>query len=234
LRDDLSAAATQHVARAIDEKLKGRTGFVFTPFPSSTVVAETGGDPAATSVKDELEDTRALFEAVSVSVLLHTYEPQVKNAPDQRFPEKVKNFDYTLGPDVARLAKLANSDALLFVSGIDHFSTGGRKALMTLAILLQVAAQAALRAAPGPGGVSGGFSVAPPPSAYMPIPIVAPQWGTTSLSAALVDGGTGAILWYSVVGFRAWSSLTDPASAAGLVEEVFEGFPGSGKLLRKN
>ena len=234
LMDDLTGAATQHVARAIEEKLKGYTGWVFTPFPSPSAILETGGDLTVTGVKDEVEGTQALFEAVSASVLLHTYEPKVRDAPDQTFPEKLKNFDYSLGPDVERLAKLANANALLFVSGIDHISTGGRKALMALAILLQAAAHAAVRAAPGLGGASGGFSVAPPPSAYMPIPMVAPHWGNTSLSVALVDGGTGAILWYNVVGFRAWSSLTDPRNAADLVEEVFAGFPVSGRPLRKD
>lgn len=232
--EDSTTAATQNVARAIEEKLKGHSGFAFTPFPSPSGLRDTSSSLGAAGLKDELEDTQALFEALGASVLLHTYKPKAGGAADQTFPEKLKNFDYSLGPDVQRLAKLANADALLFISGVDHISTGGRKALMTLAILLQVAAHAAVRAAPGPGGASHGFSVAPPPSSYMPIPMVAPTWGTTSLSVALVDGGTGAVLWYNVVGFGAWSSLTDPRSAADLVEDVFTGFPVSGRQARKN
>ena len=86
-----------------------------------------------------MEDTQALFEAVSASVLLHTYSRSTwirKYDSDQTFPEKLKNFDYSLGPEVQRLAKLANADALLFTSGVDHISTGGRKGLIFLEALI--------------------------------------------------------------------------------------------------
>ena len=231
LMDDLTAAATQHVAKAIEERLKGHAGFVFTPFPSPSAIPGSSSDLAAAGLKDELEDTQALFEAVSTSVLLHTYEPKVRDAPDQTFPEKLKNFDYSLGPDVERLAQLANANALLFVSGIDNISTGGRKALMALAILLE----GALRAGSGPAAGASGRGLSLQPSFNIPAgPMIVPNFGTTSLSVALVDAGTGAILWYNVVGFLAWSSLTDPHKAADLVEEVFTGFPASGRPLRKD
>lgn len=229
--DEETTAAKRTVATAIEQELGRDAGVVFTPFPSSSAILDTNSDPAAARLKDEMEDTQALLEAVSASVLLHTYEPKVRDAPDQTFPEKLKNFDYSLGPDVERLAQLANANALLFVSGVDHISTGGRKALMALAILLEVA----VRAAPGPAAGASGRGLSLQPSFNIPAgPMIVPNFGTTSLSVALVDAGTGAILWYNVAGFRAWSSLTDPRNVADLVEEVFTDFPVSGRPLRKD
>ena len=247
LMEDATPAATQHVARAIEEKLKGHSGWVFTPFPSPSAILETGGGLTVTGVQAELEDTQALFEAVSASVLLHTYEPKSRGAADQTCPEKVKNFDYSLGPDVERLAMLANADALLFVSGVDHISTGGRKVAMALGVLLSAAASVAAGAVAGSAAGAASPSLAPgaligPAAANVATSQaiiglashgLAPI-GTTALSVALVDGGTGAILWYNVVGFRAWSSLTDPRNAADLVEEVFTGFPVTGRPMRKD
>jgi len=248
LMEDSTAAATQHVARAIEEKLKSHSGFVFTPFPSPSALPDTSSSFGAARLTDELEDTQALFEAVSASVLLHTYEPKSGGAADQTFPEKLKNFDYSLGPDVQRLAKLANTDALLFISGVDHISTAGRKVNMALAVLLLAGASKAMGEA-----ASGAASPASPSIA--PSALIGPaaanvamresiiglashglpaMMGTTALGVALVDAGSGAILWYSVVGFGAWSSLTDPRRAAEMVEEVLAGFPVSGRPLRKD
>lgn len=257
LMDDLTAAATQHVAKAIEEKLKGQSGVVFTPFPSPSALPDIGSSPEVAALKDELEDTQALFEAVNGSVIPHA----TKNiyVPGQRFPEKFKNFDYSLGPDVQRLAKLASADALLFISGVDNFSTGGRRILMGLETVLkataEVAAQQAAFAATAPSSLPSVGSMAGPMTAGEAAKsavhtvgtsasgeagqsaahtVGGARWGITSLSAALVDGETGAILWYDVAGFRAWSSLTDSHNAADLVEEVLADFPVSGKPLQKD
>jgi hypothetical protein len=45
------------------------------------------------------------------------------------------------------------------------------------------------------------------------------------LSLALVDGTTGALLWYNVVGGETSYTLTYPYYAALLAERVFENFP---------
>ena len=104
-----------------------------------------------------------------------------------------------------RLTKLANADALLFISGVDHISTAGRVALMALMTLILSAP------VPGPfgGGQWGGLVIWPPP-------------GTTTLSVALVDGKTGALLWYNV---GAFGGLTYPDSAANLTEQIFRDLP---------
>jgi len=201
LMDEETAAATHTVAEAIEKELGRHAGVVFTPFPSPSAILDTSSDPAQGEIRAELEDTQALFEAVSASVLLHTY----KHDPDQTFPEKLKNFDYSLGPEVQRLAKLANSDALLFVSGVDHISTGGRKALLFLEMLIL----SPIVLHPGGGAIA--------LAGHM-----ASRAGRAILSVALVDGKTGALLWYNV---DHGTPLTYPEYGAVLAERVFENFP---------
>ena len=207
LMDEPIAAATQSVAGAIEKELGRHAGVVFKPFPSPSAILAISNDLTAAGLTDELEDTQALFDAVSASVLLHTYSRSTwirKYDSDQTFPEKLKDFDYSLGPEVQRLAKLANSDALLFVSGVDHISTGGRKALMALSTLILL-----------------------PLSAIGKTLIVVVPPGVAVLSVALVDGTTGALLWYNVVvsSQDIIISLTGPGSARWLAELVFENFP---------
>jgi hypothetical protein len=205
LMDDATAAARQIVATAIENELGRRAGVVFTPFAPASATLDASNGPAATSLTEELEDTQALFAAVSASVWIHTYRHGEGAASDWRFVEKLTNFDYSLGPEVQRLAKLANVDALLFISGIDHISTGGRKGLIFLEALIY--SPALLYPIAGPIAYVG----------YM-----ASRAGRASLSVALADGTTGALLWYNIAHL---GRLTDPHSAATLVEEVFENFP---------
>jgi len=214
LMNDSTAAATQNVAIAIEKELSRHSVFVFTPFPSPTAILAISNDLAAAGLKDELEDTQALFDAVSASVLLHTYEPKVRDAPDQTFPEKLKNFDYSLGPGVQRLAKLANADALLFISGVERVPTTGQVAGSIVGTVLGSLAMAALTM--GHIGVH------------------VPTGSSTTLSVALVDATTGAVLWYNVF-FRPeiyGHYLAIPQRAADMVEWVFKDFPGSGRPTR--
>ena len=200
--DERTETAKQTVATAIEKELGRHAGVVVKTFPSPPAILDTTSNLKAAELKAELEDTQALFEAVSSSVRLHAYTPASGNA-DQRFPEKLKNFDYSLGPEVERLAKLANADALLFISGVGHVPTGGRATLMVLMGIL---------------GFLGGPGV--PPGA---LTFEAGQWGAPhGFSVALVDGKTGALLWYNVDFLTPW---TYPESAIFLAERVFENFP---------
>ena len=79
--------------------------------------------------KQELEDVMALYNAIATSVIWHT--TNAENA----FPEKIKNFEYSVGP-IDKLLKKYKSDALLVVYGYDEISTGGRKALMAVGNVL--------------------------------------------------------------------------------------------------
>ena len=117
---------------------------------------------------------------------------------DQTFPQKVEAFDYTLGPQVRALADQAQADALLFVDAIDHISTGGRQALMALGILAGLA--------------TGVF--------------VTPGGGGTVISVALVEGQSGDILWYNILGAGGAYDLRNPQSCAQLVQALLRDFPG--------
>ena len=192
LMDEWTATAKQNVGKAVEAELSRSSGIAFKPFPNRSAILEANPELKAEDLGAELEDNQALFDAVSASVILHTY------IPEHTFPEKLKGFDYSLGPEVATLAKMARADALLFVSGFDHISTGGRKTLMFLGFL--VGAATGIYA--GPGG------------------------GPAALSAAFVEQTTGAILWYNLPHPSAGYDLRNPESTAELVEQMFEGFPG--------
>jgi hypothetical protein len=213
LMDDPTAAATQNVAIAIEKELSHHSSFVFKPFPAPSAILDTSSDPTAASVQEELEDTQALFEAVSASVLLHTYGPGGGGPTDQTFPEKVKNFDYSLGPDVQRLAKFANADAFLFISGVDRVPIMGQVVGSVVGTFLLMAVTAPLGGCPGCG---------------------IPVGSSTILSVALVDARTGALLWHNVFSRREiWGHyLANPQRAADMVERVFKGFPESGRPTR--
>jgi len=79
--------------------------------------------------KQELEDVMALYNAIATSIIWHT------NPSENAFPEKIKNFEYSVGP-IDKLLKKYKSDALLVVYGYDEISTGGRKALMAVGNVL--------------------------------------------------------------------------------------------------
>ncbi len=113
-------------------------------------------------------------------------------------------FDYSLGPEVRRLATLANADALLFISGADTIPTTGR----TVAFLL--------------------FS-----PRILGIHLWGLQ-SSTFLSVELVDAWSGERLWHNsfdrsgIVGHH----LANPQRVADMLERVFKDFPGSGRPTR--
>jgi hypothetical protein len=118
------------VIAAIEEEFNSRPEIVF-----ETLYA----DSLSKEVESNLEQTQALFDAVDASIIIHTYGPL-----EQRFPEKIEDFDYTLGPEVKELAEQA--DALLLVSCVDHISSEGRKVLMVTAAILGVYVQGGITA----------------------------------------------------------------------------------------
>jgi hypothetical protein len=120
--------------------------------------------------------------------------------PETQFSEKREKFDYTLGP-VQMLAQAAEADALLFVYGVDNVSTAGRVALQTIGMILAAAA-----------GV-----------------VIVPQGGQTVLIAALVDPGSGDVLWFDVRSSGGVHDLRKPESAGSLVSQLFSNFIGAKK-----
>lgn len=112
--DEWGLIARQNVKNVITKELQSNSKFLLKPFPENPIPLE---------LEANLEETQALFNAVSDSVVLHTY-----GTTDHRFHDKVSNFNYSLGSEVKELDSQA--DAFLFVRGIEHISTGGRNALM--------------------------------------------------------------------------------------------------------
>jgi hypothetical protein len=123
LMDEWSDKARANLIRSVAGRVGAEARFVLKEFG-------TDRSPAA---EPELQDVRALFEAVVSSVFSHTYRPETT------FETKAKRFDYSLGP-LPTLAEASGADALLFVYAVDHISTGGRVALNVMTVLLGAAA----------------------------------------------------------------------------------------------
>ena len=201
--DEETAAARATLATAIGQQLGRDAGVIFTPFPAPSVGLDASRDRAAARLATELEDTQALFEAVSASIVSHTYKHREGALSDWRFVEKLKNFDYSLGPDVQQFAKLANADALLFASAYDGRYSAGTKALAGVVVLALFL-----------------------PTFGRSTELLTGLGGSTMLSAALVDATTGELLWFNVAGlYGGGYSLTDPFSVTDLTAQILRDFP---------
>jgi hypothetical protein len=190
-----SAQARSNVVTALENELRAKM---------KTVVKVVGEETLAEE-KTRLEETRALYDAVSAMILLHTYPDT--NVRGHFFEEKLKNFDYSLGTEVGSLAN--GADALLFFDAQDHVWTAGRQAVQALGVILYFGAGVAARG-------------------WLPVfinPTIVWMSGGTGVRAALVDSGTGDVLWINAVGSGAGKDLRDPASARTMVSELFKDFP---------
>jgi hypothetical protein len=176
LRDDWSVTGKEYVLKAVDEAFKQR------PFQIMQL-------PEDKEIEEELEDIQALYRAVSLSIQLHTYNERLK------FPEKMTNFEYSVGP-VDKILKKYGADALIFVYGFDEISTSGRKALTAAGIIV---------------GVFTGI-------------VIVPRSGVTAVSVALVDS-TGTILWYNLKASGGGHDLRDYDSTSGIVRSAITEFP---------
>jgi hypothetical protein len=174
--------------------------------------------PAAEGSDDERKEIRALFRAVSDSIILHAYkerasmrENQGRNVPyaDARdmlfnqtlepypFPEKQENFRYGVG-SVENILKKYNGQALVLVTGMDEISTNERKALIAAGILIEQL--------PLPVGVPG-----------------LPQAGKTNVSIALIDR-SGDVLFYSSKGDLR-TDLLNRDNARKFMRDILSDFP---------
>ena len=187
---DWSAAARKHILTAIANQLTRKMN----------TKVDLVTDDLLDENKPRWEDTKALHNAVSMMILLHTY--QNPNLPNQYFEDKFKTFDYSLGTAARPLARGAS--AMLLVDAEDHIWTGGRVALQTLGVILGIGA-----------GVATGVVIIPQLS------------GGTFVKASLVDSETGDVLWFNVAGAGAGTDLRDAASATKMIEDLFRNFPPS-------
>ena len=78
-------------------------------------------------IEEEIAEIEAVYGAVNKSIQLHTYGPQL-------FPEKKKNFQYSLG-SVERILQKSGTDSLVFVRGLDHVFKGKEEAFISVAFV---------------------------------------------------------------------------------------------------
>jgi hypothetical protein len=142
--------------------------------------------------EEEMEDIYALYRAVSASIFLHTYG-------DFKFPEKQKNFDYSIG-SIENILKKHEVDTLIIISGYDEIATSGRKALTVAGMVA--------------GAVTG--------------VMIVPRAGITALTVALIDP-SGAILWHNAKASQGGHDLRNAESANALVKDILSSFPRLGK-----
>jgi len=179
--DEWTQQARRNVMTAIQEELGRKPLIYIKPFEESLLSSEKAAN---------LYETSALYDAVSSSILFHTY-----GQPPDLFPEKIKNFDYSLGPEIKELA--GDVDAVLFVSCVDHIATAGRKAVQAGSIIL---------------GALVGIQITP-------------NMGTTSISIALVDANSGFIMWYNAHSSGGDHDLRNPLNTTTLVKQLLKDLP---------
>jgi hypothetical protein len=151
-----------------------------------------------TATEEELVEVMALFEMVIYSIVNHT---STANGNPNLFPDKLQNFDYSVG-SLETILKSSGGDALLLVQGMDQIATAGKKALNTLGTITGIAV----------GALTGVYS--------------GPRMEGTRIRMALADRN-GTILWYNISG--GVYDLRDPESSSDIVRLTLEDFPGIGK-----
>ena len=88
-------------------------------------------------------DLVKLHRAVGSSILVHQY------VPGQELPSKAGKFDWSLGPEVAAIARSHSGDYALFLFVRDSYASAGRVGVIVVAALLGVGI---------PGGTQIGFA----------------------------------------------------------------------------
>ncbi|MFH1199348.1 MAG: hypothetical protein V1650_04245 [Candidatus Omnitrophota bacterium] len=159
--------------------------------PSPKVkINKLGENSISPDFKEFLDEENGLYRAIAASVISHTY------LEGSIFPNKLKSFDYTLGPDLARFNDFVPTDALLFISGTRTYWTGGRMFLAACGILAGAATGVTII----PGGV--------------------PDW----VSVSLVDAKTGDIIWFKHMGppYFTVGDLRNAEVVASTVDYLFK------------
>ena len=114
-RDEWGSKGKENVERAVIEKLKEK-GVTLKSL-------KVGQD-----LKDEVDDIKTLYHAVMESV--YTYSYYWNGGNPNFFPERLKDFDYSVG-SLEKLLKKQNADGLILLRAEDEISSAGRKALET-------------------------------------------------------------------------------------------------------
>jgi hypothetical protein len=176
--------------------------------------------PADGEALDELKEIQALFRVVNSSIRLHTFKDQTiaeeleyfralyggseKELPKDLFipfifPEKEKNFLYSLGP-LKVLSREGRGSYYLIVNGCDEVSNEERRHLVMAGVLLRNMVKTPIEI---PG---------------------LPEAGHTSVGVAVIDD-RGDILWYNAGGGVVFTVL-DANKAEQLMKSLLMKIPG--------
>jgi hypothetical protein len=112
-RDDWSASGQKNLEKAIIDNLKGK-------------VVDVKILKVTNDLETEIDEVKTLYRVVMDSIYSHAYYWQGQNP--NFFPDRLKNFDYSVG-SVDKLLKKQNADGLILVEASDEISSAGRKAL---------------------------------------------------------------------------------------------------------
>jgi hypothetical protein len=189
-----SDEAYAHVIDAVKSEV-AELGREFVPYAGEELahrmIIRTGGaERASADGHSAAEDSWLLFEAANMAIMRHAYDPW------NTFPEKVKNFDYTLGPEARSLIGDTKADAFMLIIASDHIPTRERAALVAVGL----AAGAMTMSYAGPGATP------------------------AKLTLALVESATGDILWFNTLSLP-FTDLRDEATDQALIDTVMKGLP---------
>jgi len=142
--------------------------------------------------------------AVNVDEHLALYKLVVNTASRLGWKQKIRHFDYSIGPGLREVADKTGADVAFLVYGRDYVSTAGRKA----------------RAVAGHIPIVNIFTGP------------APQLGSSYIHVGVVDLRTGDLLWMNSNYREGSSNLRDPDDASKMVSTIFKWYPGIERYRR--
>ena len=128
-RDDWCTAARTNLEKALIENMSAMG-------VKATVLKVT------TDMENEVDEVKTLYRTVMYSVYSHAYYWEGQNT--DFFPDRLKNFDYSVG-SLEKLLKMQKVNGLLLVEASDEISSAGRKALRVVQALNPFGIAASLR-----------------------------------------------------------------------------------------
>jgi len=184
---DWSDEASQKSARLIRALAKENRAF--------DIVDDTRLSPTE---KTALQQHSALYDRMLASINSSRF------SSNPEWKQRVASFDYTLGPGMRDIAARSGADAVLFVIGNEHVSSGGRKARMAGGVLMGILL-----------GATTGVAVFSVPGA-----------GVSFLSLGLVDMRTGDLLWVSADYKGGGINLRNEQDLKSVLAQLFATYPG--------
>ena len=137
-------------------------------------------------------------DSANVDEHIALYNLVVDTASDIGWEHKIRRFDYSIGPGLAKLKRKTGADAAIMVYGRDYASTAGRKAK---AVLGQIP-------------IVNIFTGAPP------------SLGHSFVHIGVIDLNTGDLLWMNSEYRDGASNLREYDDANDIISAIFEWYPG--------